>query len=616
MTDLSFPEGCSSRAALNTVSSRGVYWHRIMVVLIIVLHCGIVLFEGAKDGPGWDEVGHFAAGLEHWYHGRFQLFSVNPPLVRLVVLAPVALAKVAKDPDECLGERGPGGRPEFMIGAQIASAAKSSYFSMLTAARWTYLLFSLLAAWVCYRWSVKLWGNLGGLISLLLWCLSPTVLTFSHIITPDLGAAAVGIFALYSFRHWLEVPTPARLILAGIAIGLAELSKSTWLILIPLLPILWLLLRVMDQRFNWRLCFREGGQLIGVLGITWFVLNLGYGFEGSFSTLGTFKFISSPLGGQVEVDGPPHPGNRFRGTILEGVPVPLPANYLIGIDYMKWEFEHKEWSYLNGKWQLGGWWYYYIFGLAVKEPIGNWAIFFVATIITISCRRRLRAIRDDVVILLGTMTCIFVFVSCQTGFSHHIRYMLPAVPMAVIWMGGASLLLNRRDRLISRLVTWGCLGWSAASSLSVFPHHMSYFNEIAGGPRNGYKYLDDSNLDWGQDLHYVKAWYDDHPYARPFHLMSDVTLINPRNAGIDWLPVPVSPHFKRAPLDQPAKLGPQPGWYCISIKRTHANLINEYDYFKEYAPVDWVGDTMPVYYISFDEANRVRKKMKIPELTK
>jgi hypothetical protein len=31
------------------------------------------------------------------------------------------------------------------------------------------------------------------------------------------------------------------------------------------------------------------------------------------------------------------------------------------------------------------------------------------------------------------------------------------------------------------------------------PHYLAYFNEIIGGPRNGYKYLIDSNLDWGQD---------------------------------------------------------------------------------------------------------------------
>jgi len=35
---------------------------------------------------------------------------------------------------------------------------------------------------------------------------------------------------------------------------------------------------------------------------------------------------------------------------------------------------------------------------------------------------------------------------------------------------------------------------------TVAPHYLAYFNELAGGPANGFKELADSNLDWGQDL--------------------------------------------------------------------------------------------------------------------
>jgi len=44
---------------------------------------------------------------------------------------------------------------------------------------------------------------------------------------------------------------------------------------------------------------------------------------------------------------------------------------------------------------------------------------------------------------------------------------------------------------------------------------MSYFNEIAGGPDNGHAHLVDSNIDWGQDVFFLKKWMDEHPEARP-----------------------------------------------------------------------------------------------------
>ncbi len=47
-------------------------------------------------------------------------------------------------------------------------------------------------------------------------------------------------------------------------------------------------------------------------------------------------------------------------------------------------------------------------------------------------------------------------------------------------------------------------------SLLIWPHYLAYFNPIAGGPRNGYRHLIDSSLDWGQDLPGLKKWLEDH----------------------------------------------------------------------------------------------------------
>jgi hypothetical protein len=50
--------------------------------------------------------------------------------------------------------------------------------------------------------------------------------------------------------------------------------------------------------------------------------------------------------------------------------------------------------------------------------------------------------------------------------------------------------------------------FTIVSSLRVAPHQLAYFNEIIGGPDQGYRYLADSNLDWGQDLKGVKAYME------------------------------------------------------------------------------------------------------------
>ena len=40
------------------------------------------------------------------------------------------------------------------------------------------------------------------------------------------------------------------------------------------------------------------------------------------------------------------------------------------------------------------------------------------------------------------------------------------------------------------------------------------FNEFVGGPAHGYKYLDDSNLEWGQDVKRLAEYQREHPETK------------------------------------------------------------------------------------------------------
>ncbi len=68
------------------------------------------------------------------------------------------------------------------------------------------------------------------------------------------------------------------------------------------------------------------------------------------------------------------------------------------------------------------------------------------------------------------------------------------------------------------LAATGSFCWFLASSLWSFPHSISYFNESVGGPLGGPEHLLGSNVDWGQDLRYLKRWCDQHPESLPLHL--------------------------------------------------------------------------------------------------
>jgi hypothetical protein len=102
-------------------------------------------------------------------------------------------------------------------------------------------------------------------------------------------------------------------------------------------------------------------------------------------------------------------------------------------------------------------------------------------------------------------------------------------------------------------------------SWRVRPHYLTYFNEIAGGPSGGHRYLVDSSLDWGQGLPDLKAWLDAHPTGKPLYL-SYFGSDEPRRFGINATRIG-DEYFDYAP--RPLLPTWQGGTYCISATMLH-----------------------------------------------
>jgi hypothetical protein len=108
-----------------------------------------------------------------------------------------------------------------------------------------------------------------------------------------------------------------------------------------------------------------------------------------------------------------------------------------------------------------------------------------------------------------------------------------------------------------------------ASTLATYPHTLSYFNELAGGPLNGPAHLLDANVDWEQDLLYLKEWYDSHREAQPLSF-AWCGFIDPRFAGIDYEQVASAPRCPRGtlapgPRRPVAAIEPAFDWYAVGV---------------------------------------------------
>ncbi|MBI1902110.1 MAG: glycosyltransferase family 39 protein [Planctomycetia bacterium] len=583
----------------------------------MLAHVVLLAYGAAVHSPVWDEIGHLPSGIVQWKYDAWELYRVNPPLVRMWATLPLlatdapAHVRPLVSPDARI-------RTEFVIGKEFIDRYGSRAFEYFTLARWACIPLSVLGGVVCWRWSAEWYGRNAGLVAVTLWSFCPNLLGHGQLMTPDAGASALALAAVYAYWKWLEKPSAARMFLAGLALGAAELAKFTLLAFYGVLPLLWLV-------WVWRAAPRESraallrplAQLMGLVLISVFVVNLGYGFSGTGKRLGDFTFYSETLTGHERGTGI-GPGNRFANSVWGQLPVPVPEHFLTGVDLQKVDFERGLWSYLRGRWEPTGWWYYYLYALAVKTPVGVLFLAVLAAARSISATARgLHWSRD--IILLAPALGILALVSSQTGMNHHMRYVLPALPFLLVWTSRAGQLLDAVPagwaRRIQACAVLGMLAWSVASSLWVYPHSLSYFNELAGGPKNGHFHLTDSNIDWAQDLLKLRDWVHNHPDAKmdgfayfPGHL------IDPGLIGLPSTPPPSDPRWTMKPADTTDdELGPQPGWYALGVTRLRER-DRRFEYFLRFEPAAMAGYGIYIYQVSEEDAARVRRELGLPAL--
>jgi hypothetical protein len=150
-------------------------------------------------------------------------------------------------------------------------------------------------------------------------------------------------------------------------------------------------------------------------------------------------------------------------------------------------------------------WYYFPLALSIKSPLPFLA---VPLLLVAACRKALRnwACMTVFALLLFSLVC-----RVQTG----IRLVLPLISLSAI--GLAAAMVVARQQLVGNwrrpVLTVSCAlsaSWLLWASVSVWPHGLCYTNELWGGTSNGYRYLSDSNYDWGQGLKELSVWQQEH----------------------------------------------------------------------------------------------------------
>ncbi len=470
--------------------------HRWAVALLLTAFVLLCAHGLLWDTPTVDEFAHLPAGWYYWQTGNFALFPQNPPLVKLLSALPLFLLHPAVD--TAARVQNTGWYP-WVFGTDFMERNRAIYDRVFLLGRLPIVLLGVLTGLLVYRWSRELYGRGAGLVALTLFVFCPSIVAHAHLATVDLGSACFTVLALHRLDRYVRKPTWRRLLLCGLALGAAELAKFTGILLYPIFLILMGVAMAAppdlrekgreDGKPGWRgrlgrLGWGLGG-LAGIFLLSLLVIDLGYLFQGVGRPLREFRFGSRSM-------------SRVA-SVLPGLPAPLPASYLQGVDDLQLINEVGEYpNYLFGRWSRQGFKAYYLITLLYKSPLLLLLAFLLAPF------ARARNVRGQLFLWLPALALFLAF-SFLTRVDYGIRYVLPVLPLACIYAGRLALWLSTRGRTL-RVAGLACLAIYPLSVLRATPDTLDYFNVLAGG--QGDRILLDSNLDWGQGLKRLKRYMD------------------------------------------------------------------------------------------------------------
>ena len=328
-------------------------------------------------------------------------------------------------------------------------------------------------------------------------------------------------------------------------------------------------------------------KLAVILGVCLFSLAACYRFQGLFVRWDTLPLQSVDMRTLRELAG-----------FLGGVPVPVPLDFVLGLDAQRAIMEGPHPTFLDGKWSLTGFPSYFFWALAYKLPIGVLVLSGLGSLIQGGGLLRKRfAMTGALVLPVLFLVGIASFSSMQLG----VRYVMPVLPLLACCAGGVVPGIASWNRQLRSFV----LVVATVGLLSVWrfhPHHLSYFNELAGGPSGGRRHLVDSNIDWGQDLLRARDTYSAHRSEAP--RFAYFGTVDPRRVGMPCVP--------------PPSRVPEPGWYLVSVNfvmgrpgttreadgRIRSVDVNEFSYFQKLQPIEHIGYSIDLYHITAEDCER------------
>jgi hypothetical protein len=503
---------------------RTTSWQWIILAALVVVMLAQMWTSVYQLSVTSDEADHLHAGYRYLQCRDFGWNPEQPPLAKMVAALPL-LAMNIQDPILSPCGMANGKMVDFQVGHDFLFANPESVLMAARMAASGLAILLLLTVWFFAR---RAFGVSTAVISGTLIAFEPNLLAHGSLVMTDVPAALGFVLAVYALYVYLSNPDRTRLVVLGLATGLALCLKHSTILLAVIVPSLVVIdALLLDSTERMRTLLRNLAALVSVMVIALVVLWGVYGF----------RYDSRP--DQARPWTPARLESAHGAVATKVIPAIarwriLPQAYLIGLQDVLVESDEGKRMFLVGRMYPTGRWFYFPVAATIKFTLPTLLLMLVSAFAVGFWKKRKR----EAAFLLVPAAILLASAMSYT-INIGIRHVLPLLPFLVIFAAAGTWSVAR-NRWWATLALLALLLFHAVSSLRAFPNYLSYSNELWGGPQNTYKYLSDSNADLGQALkmarHYVAA-------SRPTHCW----LIQPYNETASDYGIPCDDIYSKIP---------------------------------------------------------------------
>lgn len=545
-----------------------------------------------------DEPQHLTDGYVTWKLQDYRVDPDHPPLLRMWAALPLLAMPVKLDSHTRYWLPFDEWRFCHQFLYQDNDADR-----LLYPARFMISMLGVVLGILVFCWAKELVGFWPAAVVLGLFCTEPNLVAHSGLVTTDLGATCF-IFGSVYFAWRI-----ARHFSIGNAIGLtvffvlAQLSKYSAVLLVPILLVL-LLVRALTPT-PWPCQLRRATVLLLRARKTALVLvSIACLMLATYVALwAIYSFRYAPTAAGIEqAQFAAHVEAQQRLPRLTSVMQWIDEHHLLpnvcaqGFLSMTAKAQLRP-AYLFGEINEKGWWYYFPVAFLIKTPIALLFLSFIGLTLWASDWRENWL---DGLFVVGPPAVYFV-VAMAGHLNIGLRHILVVYPFILLLAGRTVAALwptstvGRTNRWRTIALAGLCLA-QVTEFAAVYPDCLSFFNVSVGGPRRGADYLVDSNLDWGQGLKLLKQWMVEHQVARIN--LSYFGYADPAYYGIEYNPLPGSPFFDYGRIGKPQV----PGYVAVSATNLRGLYLSDfgrslYVGLQKRQPVAVLGHCIYIYWV-------------------